>query len=114
MRAFFRHSWDKSPQLKNTWWRWLVLALIGLVGALPLIMAFAYNWPQLDGNSGYPGWNTQETVLSIQNVANLTHNPSPAYQFQISLPSVADGAAAYLSSVNTGTSTQDLLFVTTK
>lgn len=112
MRAFFRQSWDKLPQLKNTWWRWLVL--VGLASTLPFIVALAYNWPQLDGNSGYPGWNTQETILSIQNVANLTHNPSPAYQFQSSLPSVADGAAAYLSNVNTGASTQDLLFVTTK
>jgi hypothetical protein len=63
---------------------------------------------QLNGNPQHSGNNTQETVLGAANVGNLMR------LFQAVLPSVADGAPAYLTSVNTSTGTRDLLFVTTR
>ncbi|MHB8624967.1 MAG: outer membrane protein assembly factor BamB family protein [Aggregatilineales bacterium] len=108
MRLYFRYSSHTTPRLHSKWQRRAVtVVLTALISALPVIAALAYDWPQFDGNSGYPGWNNQETTLTVQNAAHL------AQKFQVALPSVADGAPAYLSSVNTGTATQDLLFLTT-
>jgi hypothetical protein len=60
------------------------------------------------GDPQHSGNNTQETTLSASNVAGL------GLRFQVSLPSVADGAPAYLSGVSTSSGTRDLLFVTTR
>ncbi len=109
MRVNFRYSLQSTSRPTNQWRRYAASTVLGLlIGVVPVMAALAYDWPQFDGRSGYPGWNNQETTLTVQNAANLTQ------QFQVSLPDIADGAPAFLSGVNTGTIIQDLLFLTTK
>jgi hypothetical protein len=80
---------------------WLVLWL----AAVPVS---AYDWFQLNGDPQHGGNNTLETIISPANVASLV------FSFQVMLPSIADGAPAYLSGVTTLSGTRDLLFLTTK
>src|SRR5215813_645947 len=68
----------------------------------------AYDWLQFNGDSQHSGNNTLETIISAANVPGLS------FQFQATLPSIADGAPVYLSGVTTLSGTHDLLFVTTK
>jgi outer membrane protein assembly factor BamB len=83
-----------------------VLAL--LAGrALPAVLAAGYDWLQFDGNAQHSGNNTQETTLTLQNVANL----QPL--FTASLPNTADSSPVYLSGVSTSQGTRDLVFLTT-
>ncbi|HTB61075.1 MAG TPA: PQQ-binding-like beta-propeller repeat protein [Polyangia bacterium] len=70
--------------------------------------AVSYDWPQFDGNARHSGNDTSETTLSTANVAQLKQ------LFQVTLPAVADGAPAVLTSVPTTGGTRDLLFVNTK
>ncbi len=81
----------------------IVLAIF--VGASP---APAYDWPQMNGDPQHSGNNTQETIVGSGNVATLQ------FLFQATLPSIADGAPAYLSAVSTPMGLRDLLFVATK
>jgi|GEM_PF-1116240 outer membrane protein assembly factor BamB len=65
------------------------------------------DWLQFGFDSRHSGNNPQETIISVNNVSSLQK------LYQITLPSVADGAPVYLSQVNTPGGVQDLLFVTT-
>jgi len=87
-----------------------ISALITALVLLPIIAiaATAYDWPQFDFNSEHSGNNTLETTLTPQNVNRLKR------LFQVMLPSVADGAPAYLSGVATSGGTEDIIFVTTR
>jgi len=70
--------------------------------------ATSYDWPQFNGNARHSGNNTSETTLSTANVGQLKQ------LFQVTLPAVADGAPAVLTSVSTPGGAKDLLFVNTK
>jgi hypothetical protein len=70
--------------------------------------ATLYDWPQFNGNARHNGLNTSEAALSSTNVAQLQQ------LFQVTLPAVADGAPAVLTSVSTAGGVKDLLFVNTK
>ncbi len=67
-----------------------------------------YNWLQFDFNPQHSGNNTKEVKISIKNVSALHR------LYKISLPSIADGAPAYLSNVNTSSGKVNIIFVTTK
>ena len=78
--------------------------------AAPVASLFAaYDWLQFDVNPQHSGNNTQEQAITMSNVSSL-HQIFP----KVSLPSIVDGAPAYLSSVSTLSGTRDLLLVTTK
>jgi outer membrane protein assembly factor BamB len=87
-------------------WLALWVALLPISGAT--VYAAGTDWPQFDYNAQHSGVNPNETTINTGNVSRL------AQLFQVSLPDVADSAPAYLSGVQTGTTTRDLLFVTTK
>ena len=67
-----------------------------------------YNWLQFNFDPQHSGNNARERKINFQNV-NRLHQ-----LFKISLPSIADGAPAYLSNVKTMYGRINLLFVTTK
>ncbi len=67
-----------------------------------------YNWLQFGFNPQHNGDNTEEKKITPGNAESLHRI------FKISLPSVADGSPAYLSSVKTGSGTVNMIFVTTK
>ena len=67
-----------------------------------------YNWLQFNLDPRHSGNDTKETKITPQNVGGLHQ------LFKVSLPSVADGAPAYLSDVKTQAGTVNMLFVTTK
>ena len=91
-----------------------MLLALAFVGQLPyqasLVSPTAanYNWLQYNGDSAHSGSNPYESQISPGNVALLLK------LFQVTLPAVADGAPAYLSSVQTPSGIHSLLFVTTK
>ncbi len=70
--------------------------------------AASYNWLQYNGDPAHSGSNSAETLITSANVATLKK------LFQVTLPSVADGAPAYLSSVLTPAGLRSVLFLTTK
>jgi PQQ enzyme repeat/PQQ-like domain len=67
-----------------------------------------YDWLQFMGNARHDGNNTLEGQISAATVSQLT------FAFQITLPSIADGAPAYLGNVSTPSGVHDVLFLTTK
>jgi hypothetical protein len=67
-----------------------------------------YDWPQFGLDPMHSGSDNMETWITPGDVAGL-HK-----LFQISLPSIADGAPAFLAGVATNSGTRDLVFVTTK
>jgi outer membrane protein assembly factor BamB len=81
---------------------------LGLVLAMPLTAALAYDWLEFNGSGQHSGNNTQEVRITAGNVNSLQR------LFQVALPDIADGAPAYLSNVGTSGGLRDLLFVTTK
>jgi hypothetical protein len=83
-------------------------AATGSYAVAPAGPATPYDWLQFNGDPRHSGNNTLETTISAGNVAALTT------LFQATLPSIADGAPAYLSGVSTTSGTRDLLFLTTK
>jgi outer membrane protein assembly factor BamB len=70
--------------------------------------ASLYDWLQFDFDAQHSGNNTLEIALTSANVNQLQQ------LFQVSLPSVADGAPVYLNSVNTSNGYQNLLFLATQ
>jgi len=85
--------------------RAVVLAVLAAVaGGAP---ARGYDWLQFNGDSRHGGTNTLETTIGPSNVASLVR------VFQATLPSVCDGAPAYLSKVATPAGRKDLLFCVT-
>jgi PQQ-like domain len=91
-----------------------VVSLSLLLGFLPVMhihavaAATAYDWLQFNGDPQHDGNNTAETAISTSTASTLQK------RYTATLPDVADGAPAYLSSVTTANGTQDLVFVTTK
>ncbi len=71
-------------------------------------LAAGYDWTQFNGDPQHSGSNARESAIGAANVGSLTQ------LFQVTLPSVADGAPAVLASVNFGGTPRDALFVTTK
>ena len=78
------------------------------VGETQQAATVRYDWLQYNGDAQHSGNNTSETTISAANVAQLSQ------KFQVTLPSVADGAPVYLASVSTASGVRDLVFVTTK
>jgi hypothetical protein len=88
----------------------LVLALVilsAMPAALPRNNTPRYNWLQFNGDPQHSGDNRSETFLTPSNVSQLSQ------LFQVSLPSTADGAPAYLSSVSTTQGLKFVLYLTT-
>jgi outer membrane protein assembly factor BamB len=87
---------------------WNIVTIFTLGLAILVTGTSLYDWPQFNGGPQHSGNNLQETTIDRNNVAQLQK------KYQISLPGVADGAPAYLSSVTTPKGIKNLLFVTTK
>jgi outer membrane protein assembly factor BamB len=85
----------------------LVLAAAAALAASPVRAA---DWPEFDGDGRHNGNNRQEITIHSGNVSTLHVRAG----FPVSLPSVADGAPAFLTGVPTSTGIKDLLFLTTK
>jgi hypothetical protein len=68
----------------------------------------ASDWFQFNFDARHSGNNTQETAIHAANVSTLH------VLYHVSLPSIADGAPAFLSGVATPSGTKDLLFLNTK
>ncbi len=68
----------------------------------------AYDWLQFAFDSKHSGSDGLETWITPSDVSGLHR------LFQITLPSVADGAPAFLHGIQTNTGVRDLFFVTTK
>src|SRR5512135_3484038 len=66
------------------------------------------DWPQFDFDAAHSGVSLQETTINRGNVATLH------VLYSVALPSVADGAPAFLSGVATPQGVKDLLFLNTK
>src|SRR5260370_15915186 len=81
----------------------LVLGLLGLV-ARPTAAA---DWPQFNFDARYSGTSLQETIIHRGNV------PTLHVLYHVALPSIADGAPAFLSGVSTPLGVKDLLFLNT-
>lgn len=73
---------------------------------LPDPASTSYDWLQFNFDPQHSGNDTRENKINAGNVSNLKE------LFQVSLPSIADGAPVYLSSVNTPSGLRNLLFVT--
>ena len=90
----------------------LFLSAIVLCGILAVSLQEArcqtYDWLQFNFDPRHSGNDNMETKITPQNVGSLHQ------LFKVSLPSVADGAPAYLSSVKTQSGTINMIFVTTK
>jgi len=82
----------------------LGLALLWLAAA----PGAASDWPQFDLDARHTGVSLQETTIHRGNVSTLH------VLYNVVLPSVADGAPAFLSSVATPQGVKDLLFLSTK
>jgi hypothetical protein len=80
------------------------LGLLWLAAAL----ASASDWPQFDLDARHSGVSLQETSIHRGNVSTLH------VLYNVVLPSVADGAPAFLSGVSTPSGVKDLLFLNTK
>ena len=82
----------------------LVMEMIGLAAA----PACGSDWPQFDLDARHSGASLQETIIHRGNVATLH------VLWNVALPSVADGAPAFLPGVATPLGRKDLLFLGTK
>lgn len=80
-------------------------AVAGLLASGPLLGA---NWTQFDFDSRHSGSNPEEIIVHAGNVSTLH------VRYNVVLPSIADGAPAFLSGVVTPLGVKDLLFLTTK
>ena len=70
--------------------------------------AGATDWPQFNFDGQHTGNNPLETTIQTGNVSTLH------VRYHVTLPSVADGAPAFLQGVSTGQGIKDLLFLNTK
>jgi hypothetical protein len=79
-----------------------------LAAAVPALPALAADWPEFFVDGRHNGNSQQETIIHSGNVSTLH------VLYHVTLPSIADGAPAFLSGVTTSTGIKDLLFLTTK
>jgi hypothetical protein len=84
------------------------LAVLAAIAAALPPAAAAANWPEFNIDGRHNGNNQEEIVINAANVSTL-HT-----LYSVTLPSVADGAPAFQSGVQTGSGTIDMLFLTTK
>ena len=82
----------------------LALGLLGLVAA----PASSSDWPQFNLDAQHSGVSLNEVSVHRGNVSTLH------VLYGVPLPSVADGAPAFLAGVSTPLGTKDLLFLNTK
>jgi len=82
----------------------LALGLLWLVAA----PASSSDWPQFDLDARHGGVSLQETTIHRGNVSTLH------VLYNVALPSIADGAPAFLPGVATPLGVKDLLFLNTK
>jgi PQQ enzyme repeat/PQQ-like domain len=76
---------------------------------LPLVVnTNSYDWLQFNGDASHTGNNSKEYRISTSTVSQLHQ------LYQVQLPSIADGAPAYLSHVLTSSGVRDLIFLTTR
>jgi outer membrane protein assembly factor BamB len=68
----------------------------------------ASDWPQFNLDARHSGTSLQETIIHRGNV------PTLHVLYHVTLPSIADGAPAFLSGVTTPLGVKDLLFLNTK
>lgn len=94
-------------KMKDPKFRWMPL-VIALALVLVPSAAYAYDWPQFDGNSQHSGNNTYETAITPSNAHSLQQ------LFQATLPSIADGAPAYAGFIKTPGGYKNLILVTTQ
>ncbi len=80
-------------------------AVLALAAVPP---AAAVDWPEFNIDGRHNGNNQEEVIISAANVATL-HT-----LYNVTLPSIADGAPAFQSGVRTASGTVDMLFLTTK
>lgn len=76
--------------------------------ALSHVTASDYDWLEFGFDGAHSGDNNLESLINRANVNTLQR------LYQIALPSVADGAPAYLSSVSTPGGVKNLVFLTTR
>ncbi len=88
--------------------RVVLFAVVAMLMLSPMLAA-AYDWPQFNLDPQHSGNDTQETIINNHNALSLQQAFTP-----VSLPDIADGAPAYLSNVVTGSTTVNMVFVTTK
>lgn len=86
--------------------RWMSAVLLALT--VERAAAAPADWTQFGFDARHGAWNTQETAIHTGNVGTLH------VLYHVTLPSIADGAPAYLSGVSTAQGLKDLLFLTTK
>jgi len=87
----------------------VVISWLGLSAMLTLpSRAGASDWPQFNFDGQHTGNNPSETTIQKSNVATLH------VRYHVRLPSIADGAPAFLQGVSTGQGVKDLLFLNTK
>jgi len=84
------------------------LASLTCLTCLPTPPARAADWPEFNGDGRHNGNNQQETIINSGNVSTLH------VLYHVTLPSVADGAPAFLTGVMTSSGLKDVLFLTTK
>jgi hypothetical protein len=83
--------------------------VLSLAASLALAaVAAAADWPQLGFDSRHDGWNPLEVSIRPGSVSTLH------LLYRVHLPSVADGAPAYLAGAATSKGRRDVLFLTTK
>jgi outer membrane protein assembly factor BamB len=91
-----------------------VVAVIAAAAALPATAGVhsqalsPYDWLQFGGSAQHDSANDSENVITVANVAQLKT------QFHVLLPDVADGAPVYLSKVTIGSTSHDMLYMTTR
>ena len=73
----------------------VLTALAACLSFLPASPARAADWPEFNGDGRHNGNNQQETIINSGNVSTL----HPLYH--VTLPSIADGAPAFLTGVMT-------------
>jgi hypothetical protein len=82
----------------------LVLGLLWLTAA----PALSSDWPQFNLDARHSGSSLQETSIHRRNVSTLH------VLYSVALPSIADGAPAFLPGVPTALGVKDILFLNTK
>ncbi|MDE2258229.1 MAG: PQQ-binding-like beta-propeller repeat protein, partial [Xanthomonadaceae bacterium] len=92
----------------------LVRSVVAVAGiGCGTISAHATDWLQFGFDPAHSGNNPSETILSASGTGEFALTALfPIYN--VTLPDVADGAPAFLSSVTTANGVRDLLFLETK